>query len=40
MIIREMKRKDMEAVQDVAVKSWLATYDEIIPRKIQDTFLK
>lgn len=39
-IIREMKREDMKQVQDVAQKSWHSTYEGIIPRKIQENFLK
>lgn len=39
-IIREMKKEDTKQVQDVAQKSWHSTYDGIIPRNIQENFLK
>ena len=39
-IIREMKREDMKQVQDVAQKSWHSAYEGIIPRQIQENFLK
>lgn len=38
--IRKMKKKDIAQVQDVAIKSWHATYEGIIPLEIQDNFLK
>src|SRR5699024_10955033 len=39
-IIRKMKKEDTKQVQDVAKKCWEATYDQIIPRNIQESFLK
>jgi GNAT superfamily N-acetyltransferase len=39
-IIREMKYKDIEAVQKVAEQSWNDTYEGIIPRDIQKRFLE
>jgi ribosomal protein S18 acetylase RimI-like enzyme len=39
-IIRKMKKKDIAQVQDVAWKTWHATYAEIIPLQIQDKFLE
>lgn len=39
-IIREMVKEDIEQVQDVAKKSWHATYEGIIPVEIQENFLK
>ncbi|AOV07985.1 GNAT family N-acetyltransferase [Sporosarcina ureilytica] len=39
-MIREMKKEDIKQVQDVAKKSWNATYDGIIPHNIQENFLK
>lgn len=38
-IIRKIITKDIEQVQDVAKKSWHATYDGIIPSHIQEKFL-
>lgn len=38
--VREMVEKDMENVRDIAVESWHATYAAIIPREIQDDFLR
>ncbi|WP_273854066.1 GNAT family N-acetyltransferase [Guptibacillus spartinae] len=38
-IIRKMEKKDINAVQEVAKTSWNATYDGIIPLKIQESFL-
>lgn len=38
--IRKMRKKDIEQVQDVAIKSWHATYEGIIPLEIQDNFLR
>ncbi len=38
-IIRAMKKDDIYQIQDVAKKSWNATYDEIIPLSIQENFL-
>ena len=37
--IRNMQLTDIEAVENVAIKSWHATYEGIIPRHIQDRFL-
>lgn len=39
-IIRKMKKKDIYQVQDVAWRTWHATYKDIIPLQIQDNFLK
>lgn len=38
--IRRMLIEDAEEVQDVAKKSWNATYEGIIPNNIQENFLK
>ena len=38
--IREMLIEDTKQVQDVAKKSWNATYEGIIPDNIQENFLK
>ena len=37
--IRNMQLTDIEAVENVATKSWHATYEGIIPQHIQDRFL-
>lgn len=37
--IRKMKKQDIEDVQNVARKSWNATYEGIIPDQIQQSFL-
>ncbi|AQY50255.1 GNAT family acetyltransferase [Listeria weihenstephanensis FSL R9-0317] len=37
--IRKGTFEDIEAIQDIAVKSWHDTYEEIIPRAVQDRFL-
>lgn len=39
-LIRKMSKKDINDVQNVAKESWHATYEGIIPREIQDNFLK
>jgi len=39
-IIRRMLIEDTKQVQDVAKKSWNATYEGIIPNSIQEKFLK
>lgn len=39
-LIREIVKEDTKQVQDVAKKSWNATYDGIIPFEIQENFLK
>lgn len=39
-VVREMKVEDVVSVQRVASESWHATYEEIIPREIQDDFLR
>lgn len=39
-IIREMLIEDTKQVQDVAKRSWNATYEGIIPNSIQENFLK
>ena len=38
--IRNMQLTHIEAVENVATKSWHATYEGIIPRHIQDRFLE
>lgn len=38
--VRKMKKKDIPQVQNVAKTSWHATYEGIIPRNIQDSFLQ
>lgn len=38
--IRKMRKKDILSVQDVAEKSWNATYEGIIPQQIQANFLQ
>lgn len=38
-VIREMKQEDIHAVQSVAKIAWHDTYEGIIPREIQDSFL-
>ena len=38
--IRNMTIDDINSVQDIAEKSWLATYAGIIPENIQKKFLK
>ncbi|WP_438313019.1 N-acetyltransferase family protein [Sporosarcina sp. FA9] len=38
-IIRTMIKEDIEKVQDVAKRSWNATYDGIIPHSVQEKFL-
>lgn len=38
--IRKMKKKDIGQVQNVARTSWHFTYEGIIPREVQDRFLK
>lgn len=40
ILIRKMKQDDIVAVQNIAVESWHATYEGIIPRTIQDSFLE
>lgn len=40
VIIRAMHVEDIPQVQDVAKKSWNATYEGIIPFEIQEKFLK
>ncbi|WP_431027251.1 GNAT family N-acetyltransferase [Lysinibacillus sp. LZ02] len=39
IIIRTMQSTDVEAVEQVAINSWHATYEGIIPKQIQDNFL-
>lgn len=39
LLIRKMKREDITIVQDVAAKSWNATYEGIIPATTQENFL-
>lgn len=38
-MIRKMKEYDIPAVQAIAKKTWSATYEGIIPSKIQENFL-
>lgn len=38
--IRKMEEKDITAIQDIAVKTWHATYNGIIPIEVQNNFLK
>lgn len=38
--IRKMNEEDIKQVQDVAKTSWNFSYEGIIPRKIQENFLK
>ncbi|MFC4560123.1 GNAT family N-acetyltransferase [Virgibacillus kekensis] len=40
VIVRKMKEEDIPQVQQVAKKSWNATYDGIIPDEVQENFLK
>jgi len=40
VFIRKMKRKDIKAVENIARIAWHTTYDGIIPRDVQDNFLK
>lgn len=40
LIIRQMQENDITFVQEIASKSWHHTYEGIIPRKIQDTFIQ
>ena len=40
VIIRKMHVEDIPQVQDVAKKSWNATYEGIIPFEIQEKFLE
>ncbi|EUJ23481.1 GNAT family N-acetyltransferase [Listeria grandensis] len=37
--IRKGTLEDIGAIQDIAVKSWHDTYEQIIPRDVQDRFL-
>lgn len=39
VIIRNMMAKDIKGVQDVAKKTWNATYEGIIPSETQEKFL-
>ncbi|GAA0454335.1 GNAT family N-acetyltransferase [Alkalibacillus silvisoli] len=39
-MIRSLEKSDIRALQHVAKESWHYTYERIIPRRIQDTFLK
>ena len=38
--IRKMKNQDIEAVQSIAIESWHATYEELIPLDVQQRFLE
>lgn len=40
ILIRKMKKKDISAIQEIAVKTWHATYEGIIPIDVQNNFLK
>ena len=37
--VRKAQREDIPAIQRVAAESWHDTYDGLIPRDIQDTFI-
>lgn len=37
--IRKANTEDVKAIQEIAHQSWHATYEDIIPRKVQDDFL-
>lgn len=39
-IIRDMEKKDINQVQEVAKASWHTTYEGIIPIEIQESFLE
>lgn len=39
-IIRKMTKEDIKQVQDVAKRSWNATYEDIIPLDVQEKYLK
>ncbi|WP_453996008.1 N-acetyltransferase family protein [Bacillus nitroreducens] len=39
-VIRNMKQEDIKQVQNVAKTTWQATYEGIIPSKVQESFLK
>jgi len=39
VVIRNMKLADIDAVKEIAIKSWHHTYDGIIPIEVQDKFL-
>lgn len=39
-VIRKMVKNDIKNVQDVATKSWNATYEGIIPIEVQENFLQ
>lgn len=38
--IRKMEEQDIIAIQEIAVKTWHATYEGIIPIEVQNNFLK
>ncbi|MGV3487576.1 MAG: GNAT family N-acetyltransferase [Tuberibacillus sp.] len=40
MIIRDMRRSDIEAVRRVAARTWKDTYSAFIPEEIQEKVLK
>ena len=40
IMIRKMTATDIAAVQQIATESWHATYEGILPRAIQDSFLQ
>lgn len=39
VVIRKMEEKDIPTIQDVAQKTWHATYEGLIDREVQDDFL-
>lgn len=39
IVIRKMKPTDIDAVKEIAIKSWRHTYGGIIPIEVQDKFL-
>ncbi|WP_102028993.1 GNAT family N-acetyltransferase [Salirhabdus sp. Marseille-P4669] len=40
IVIREAKANDIKQIQDIAKKSWHATYEGIIPNAVQERFLQ
>lgn len=38
--IRHMEEKDIRAIQEIAINTWHATYEGIIPLEVQNNFLK
>lgn len=39
LVIRKVIQEDIRRIQDIARKSWHATYEGIIPKNIQENFL-